>query len=352
MILPALLQWQEVQSRLKIVFPEGTSQRGFLTRDIAARTVFVALYIGAVEGSNTWLAPKHVYRMSGEQAESTGQEDRIAYALNVMKPRGRAPGVLWYADNSRESIRDETLREALVTIGAAVEKSDVPTTSGKPRYALQAGFAALFNPSLEGVFLDQEIATWQSKVLTKGALARVAIVRSGAAASGGKVSVVFPSGETMRLKPGPSSKITKAVIEVFAHKFLHDPAVLFVSESGNKVVAHQDKLARQIGLQIESNKNLPDTILVDLGPEHPLLVFVEVVATDGPINTRRKKALEEIANKAGFPAQHIAFVTAYLDRSGAPFKKTIDTLAWGSYAWFVSEPDSIVILTEDLKKLR
>ena len=123
------------------------------------------------------------------------------------------------------------------------------------------------------------------------------------------------------------------------------PAVLFVSESGNKVVARDDQLARKVGLNIEAHKNLPDVILVDLGPTHPLLVFVEAVATDGPVNDRRRRALEELATQAGFPAEHVAFVTAYLDRSGPAFKKTVDALAWGSYAWFVSEPDGLVELS-------
>jgi BsuBI/PstI restriction endonuclease domain len=75
------------------------------------------------------------------------------------------------------------------------------------------------------------------------------------------------------------------------------------------------------------------------------LVFVEVVASDGPINPRKKQAFEDLAKDAGFPAEHIAFVTAYLDRSGAQFKKTVDALAWGTYAWFVSEPDGLMELT-------
>jgi hypothetical protein len=164
--------------------------------------------------------------------------------------------------------------------------------------------------------------------------------------------VAFPNGETRRLKPGPSSEITKAVIEVFAPRFLTQPAILFVSESGNKVVARDDELARSIGLAIKADKNLPDTILVDLGPEHPLIVFIEVVATDGPINDRRKQALEELAKEAGFPLEHVAFVTAYLDRSGSPFKKSVDALAWGSYAWFVSEPEGLMELSNTKGALR
>src|SRR5882724_4617656 len=46
---------------------------------------------------------------------------------------------------------------------------------------------------------------------------------------------------------GPSTSITKAVVEVFSSRFLRQPAVLFVSESGNKIVARDDQLARRIG---------------------------------------------------------------------------------------------------------
>jgi BsuBI/PstI restriction endonuclease domain len=69
---------------------------------------------------------------------------------------------------------------------------------------------------------------------------------------------------------------------------------------------------------------------------------VEVVATDGPIGETRKVALRRIAT--GFPSEHLAFVTAYRDRSGAAFKKTVDALAWCSFAWFLSEPDHLVQL--------
>jgi BsuBI/PstI restriction endonuclease domain len=71
---------------------------------------------------------------------------------------------------------------------------------------------------------------------------------------------------------------------------------------------------------------------------------VEVVATDGPIGETRKAALLRIAEEAGFAAAHVAFVTAYLDRSAPAFKKTVDVLAWDSFAWFMSEPDHLLRL--------
>lgn len=344
MPLPALLPRDKIHKRLQIVFPVGTLHRNYCTRELAASTVFAALYVGALEGTEIFFGPKHVYRMTSKQASRTGDASRHAYASKILRAGFQPPGRRWYSDNTREPIRDETLREGFVAVGAVIEKSGVPTTSSKPRYALAADFAALFDPALTGKSFDTAIATWQSNSLNPGALARITLVRQGAAAGGSHVLIKYPNGETRRMAAGPSSSITKAVIEVFAPRFLRSPAVLLLSESANKIIDRDDKLARSIGLMIEVDKNLPDTILVDLAPKHPLLVFVEAVATDGPVNNRRKAALEELATKAGFPLQHVAFVTAYLDRSGAAFKKTVDTLAWGSYAWFVSEPDGLVEL--------
>ena len=117
------------------------------------------------------------------------------------------------------------------------------------------------------------------------------------------------------------------------------------------MVARHDDLARSIGLNIRADKDLPDIILADLGPSHPLLVFVEVVATDGPVSVRRKDALAALVAEAGFPPEHVAYVTAYQDRSGAPFKKTVDSLAWGTYAWFQSEPEKLVVFSDKLDRL-
>ncbi len=335
---------EAIRERLRVIFAEGISDRNYLIREMAARTVFVMLYIGAIAETDRYLAPKHVYRMTDEQAAKRDAAARWDYARNIVKPGYEAPGERWYADNTREPIREETLREGLVAVGAVIARDDLPTTSSKPRYAIKAGFAALFDPILSGEALEKDIAAWQEENLSSGALARVSIMRLGAVATVAGVLVTFPNGETRKLAPGPSSVITQAVIEVFAKRFLEKPAVLWLSESGNKVVARDDDLAAAIGLEIRPDKNLPDLILADLGPTTPLLVFVEVVATDGAVTRRRQEALYALSDAAGFKRSQVAFVTAYQDRESAGFKKTVFGLAWGSFAWFVSEPGQIVIL--------
>lgn len=351
MSLPAVPSLELIKERLPLIFPEGTENRNYVVRDMAARTVYVMFYAGAVEGSGNWIRPSQVTDMSDEQAHMLSDEDRLAWVSLTLSSNKPRPVDTWYAANSREPIRDETLRTGLIPCRAAVERSDLPTTSSKPRYALNAEFAELFDPDLSDEDALLAFDGWRNKYLSKVALARQRLIKEGMAAYGDGLDVVFPNGERRRLAPGPSSVISKAVIEVFAPSFLKHPALLWLSESGNKVVARDEGLAARLGLKIDPSKALPDIILVDLGAESSgsdfLVVFCEVVATDGPINRERKAALSSVAKEAGFEESHLAFLTAFMDRDAQPFRRSVSTLAWGSFAWFVCEPEHLMMLKDD-----
>jgi hypothetical protein len=343
--LPPLSDWQDVHARLPVIFPPGTPNRDHSIWEIAAKTVFVMLYAGAVEGAEYWIRPDQVSRMTDAAALQLSEEERLAWRRWSTRPGKSEVSGRWYAVNTRESIRDDTIRYSLIANGAVVERAGVTTTSSAGRYALQAEFAALFDPSLNEEAFHAAAQAWRAKHLNTGALARIALNRRSAVSATERVLVTFPNGETRALVPGPSTDIVKAIIEVFAPSFLKEPGVISLSESGNKVVARDEELARAIGLHIPPDRTLPDVVLVDLGPEHPQLLFIEAVATDGPVNDARKSALLALAAEAGFAKEHVAFVTAYLDRSAQPFKKTVDSIAWGTYAWFVSEPDKLLVLS-------
>ncbi|RJR33167.1 MAG: restriction endonuclease [Desulfobacteraceae bacterium] len=350
--LPYLPSLQTIINRMPLVFPDGIEHRNYLIREMAAKTVFVMLYVGAIEGTNRWLRPDQVTKMTDLQAAGTSEKARLLWAQESLIP-GKMKDVAgrWYAPNTREPIRDETLRYGLVLTGAVIERSGLPTTSAKPRYALNRGFAELFDERLSEETTLRKIRSWQMKHLSQGALARIQILKQGIVDAGQKgILVSFPNRETRMLAAGPSSVISKDVIEVFAPAFLQRPGVIFLSESGNKVVARDDKLARSIGLEIKADRNLPDIILVDIGPKNPLLVFIEVVATDGAITQSRKVALLDIAYQAGFNSKHVAFVSAFLDRRTGAYRKLASELAWGSFAWFRSEPDMIIILRQSGEK--
>jgi len=339
-----------IMERLPVIFPEGTEHRNYLIREMAAKTLFVMFYAGAIEGTERWVRPSQITDMTDVQSTLLDDSNRDAWVKLMLSNKKKKPENPWYASNSREPVRDETIRTGLVPLQAIVVRQGIPTTSSKPTYALQGEFSALFSGKLIDQHLTDAIVSWQEKHLSKIAIARVKIMKHAKSESSESIKITLPDGSIRTLEAGPSSLISKAVIEEFAPRFLKKPHVLWLSESGNKVVAQDLVLAKELGLDIDPSRALPDIILVDLGEDTAgadmLVVFTEVVASDGPINRLRKELLTSLAEDAGFNHQHLAFLTAFLDRSSQPFKKSISDLAWGSYAWFTSEPDFIVDLRE------
>lgn len=351
MTLPVVPSVALIQERLALIFPQGTAHRNYVTREMAARTVFVMFYVGAIEGADRWLRPSQVTDMSDAQAalvDKLSREDWIHRSMSTKKVR---PTDSWYAANSREPVRDETIRSGFIPCRAVIEREGIPTTSARPKYALERSFSDLFDVGLVNQPLEAAIEAWRQSHLTKAALSRVALMKHSSAAAGASaVTVRFPDGAQRTLSAGESSVIAKAVIEEFADRFLKKPAVLWLSESGNKVVARDEALASTLGLKIDPGKALPDIILVDLGLDPAgtdmLVVFVEVVASDGPITGSRKAVLTALADDAGFDQRVLAFLTAFQDRASAPFRKSISGLAWNSFAWFASEPECLMVLRE------
>lgn len=346
MTLPKLLCISDIHSRLERLFTPGLEMRKNLVREMTAKTVFVFLYGGMVEGADRRLRPSHIYFFTEAQAEKTSDEDRIQWVLQSKKSGFRPDGLRWYADTTREPIRDETIRFGLLQIGAVDKVSGVAVTSSLPVYFLKSDFAAIFNPDLDDASLDSAITAWQNKHLTPAARARMALIAAGKTKSDDEVLVKCPDGTVAKLSPGPSSIISKAVVEEFAHSFLTGPALLWLSESGAKVRHQDQRAATALGLKIDQSKILPDIILASVGRsgEDTHLVFVEVVASDGPMNQARRDALLQYIAQAGFPESQCLFGTAFEDRADSSFKKCLPELAWGTFAWFRSEPDCLVWL--------
>jgi hypothetical protein len=344
--LPPLVPVATIAKWLPEIFPDGTPNRVYLVRQMAAKTIFVMLYAGAVEGTSHWLRPDQVTRMTDAQARKTDEASREKWAGLSLLPgammqlRGR-----WYAANTREPIRDETLRAGLVAVGAVIERPGLATTSAKPRYALARDFCDLLLKLADdqGEAL-QNISSWQAGHLTVSALNRIKLLKQAAVSlpTSERVRVTFPNGETRLMLPGPSTVIAKAVIEEFAARFLRQAGVIFLSESGNKVVARDDGLAKSIGLQLDYSRNLPDIILADVHTEKPKVIFVEVIASDGAVSEQRKTALSDVARAAGLRSEDVYFVSAFADRSAPAFRKLASQIAWGTFAWFMSEPDKLL----------
>ena len=339
---------EEIQRRLAKIFPREVDVNGYIIREMGAKTVYTMLY-GLCVGGEAWIRPSDITVMTDEQASILSLHLRKHWLLanqgTKSAPRD-VPG-RWYKPNTREPLRDETLRE-MVRLNAVLERPGLPTTSPRPRYSLQTDFAELFNPSLQGTNLETVITHWQDIHLSASALARLAISKRMATGDDDGVLIQMPSGETRKLVPGPSSELVQAVIEQFSKLFLITPAVILISESARKLTLKDDELCRAIGFKVDVSAVLPDIILADLGQAHPIIVFIECVASDGPINDRRKEQLIEMAKSANYTESDCAFVTVFKDRSSAESRKLLPSIAWGTFVWYATEPAELVYLRKGI----
>lgn len=338
---PPIADRAEIRSRLSRIFPDGAADR-ILRGDLAAAAIFALAYVGAVPNDTRQLArPTMVLWMDDAIASRTSDADRTAYfhaalrgrqAVATLTEQFGTPHRSWYADNSRETLRDEILPK-LMEFGAVLRDQDVPTTSSKPRWALDRSFVALFDPKLRGDDLDRAITSWQSKHLTARAMRQIALDRLPSSAA---LAVTLPDGAVRHLAPGRSSAIVRGVLEEWAPRRLAEPKLLFISESGNKLDVVDAAVLQQLRISLDVTRLLPDLLLYDRASAR--FWFVEIVATNGVVDERRRRHLLAWAAEQEIEPHECQFLTAFESRSASIARKRLAALAVGSHAWFLDEP--------------
>jgi hypothetical protein len=310
---------------------------------MASRVIFVFLYGGFIEGKIRFLRPSHIYFFTEEQAKLTSAPNRNQWLSMATRPGYRAQGKRWYADNSRESIRDDLMRNQLLRLGIVHKLSGHAVTSSLPTYYLSKDFAELFDPELNDKDLAAAACKWQNNYLNPANLQRMTLRAKGIQAMKGDVLIDMPDGTRIRISGGPSSIIIKGLIEDFTARNMQTPAVLWLSASDKKAYPQFVELAASVGLKFNLNAELPDLILADIG-ESVRFIFCEVVATDGAVTETRKQVLLTLVLGSNIPESAVQFLSAFEDREAAAFRKSISQLAVNSLVWFRTEPDLLLIL--------
>lgn len=343
--LPALSTVKEIRRRLNLIFPESFPDRTILVGDMAAKVVFVFQYGGFIEGGERYLRPSFIYFFTDLQAKKRTDQERTEWSVSSTKPGYRPEGNRWYAgDGTREPIRDDLIKNELMRLGIVTKLPGHAVTSPKPTLALAEHFAALFDPRLSDDDLVAAITGWRNTYLNQAVLQRMALRAKGIQAKQGDILIEMPDGTKIRISAGPSSLIIQGLIEDYAKRHMKDPAVLWISESDKKEHLHLKELSESVGLRFDLNTELPDLILAELGDPVEFL-FCEVVASDGAVTEARKETLLQIVENSKIPPNSVKFLSAFEDREAQAFRKNFSKLAIGSLVWFRTEPDLIVLLS-------
>lgn len=267
-----------------------------LVREMAARTIVAALFVGAIGDPDRpgarRLRPSMVTWFSDEALELESDADaRRAWHAAASQGRRSVTAFLatnaiphnpWYADNTREPIRDEILRPLREQFGAVLLRSGAAPTAPAPSMTLDVDFAALFDPGLMEPDLGAAIATWGSAHLGQAERLRV---RALARLMGGpsEVRVSLPGRGERVLPAGESSALTRSVVDDFVPRFVE-------------------------------------------------------------VNDTRRAALLEWATGHGLKATDCRFLTVFRSRSAPVARRLLPRVAWGTDVWFADEPDHLLRL--------
>lgn len=345
----------EIERRLRQIFPREAFDTT-LNNPLAAAAVAAMLYVDAVHPDDEpdsddglrWVRPTTVLWMNNDVYARDSAADRAAWRTAALGGNARravealhegwgiARDLRWYADNTRETLRDETW-PGWRGHGAAVHRAGIKTTSDKPRWALAESFADLFDPDLLDDALDDAIGAWVEEHMNPGDRLR-RVTMFGRAQHQHEVEVTLPDGTVRRLEPGEASLVLKGVLEQWAPLRLTDPVVVSLSEPGAKVYVLDAAHLSQLGVTIDPTTLLPDAVVADIGERPVRFWIIEVAASDGVIHEARREDLLAWADAQRIPRGQCAFLTAFLDRNSAPAKRRLKDLAVGTFAWFLAEP--------------
>ncbi len=339
--LPAV---SDIGGRLAAIFPEGTNDRAFLVREMAAKTVYVFLYIQAIRQiEQNRLRPNMVTSMGTSQASLVDLSARDAWRIAALGKGGGRSAESWYDVGTREPIRDETIR-ALRDIGA-VEEEPLAATSPQPRYQLALEFADLFDPNLEAAELPMKVLTWQERHLTAGAPTRIELLRRLDPAQG-HVQILLPGGQSRSIPNGPSALLAKACVEELLPKIFVKPAVLAMAEGRARLLFEDERLLHFIGLAPDE-RLMPDLLCADLewseggAPGALLLIAVELVASAGAMTDARLRQICEWLTARGQANTPFVAGTVFADRAGTAARRWSPDVAWGTFVWHAAEPNFI-----------
>ncbi|WP_256978609.1 BsuBI/PstI family type II restriction endonuclease [Rhodococcus sp. 14-2470-1a] len=335
--------------RLLLIFPREAFDT-VMSSPLAGAAVSALIYVDSIATGNDsttfWARPSMVTWMSEEMRIRDSEDDRVQWREAAAKKNKDLVKVLdeWgvstasgYADNSRETLRDETFRKWREN-SAIREKAGVPKNSSKGRWALEPHFADLFDPGLAGDQLVSQVVQWRERHLSPAAKLKVQFAAQGRQTAHA-VSVTLPNGAGVRtLESGKASLILKSVVEEWAATRLTTPYVVTISEPGDKVFTADAKLLTYLQITINTQALLPDALIADVGGDDVQFWFVEAVNTDGEINEARKQSLLTWATNQGINPAHCHFLTAFTSRTDPAARKRLKDLASGTYAYFADEP--------------
>lgn len=234
-----------------------------------------------------------------------------------------------YAPNTRETIRRQTMHQ-FVAAGIATYNPDKPTrpvNSPKAVYQIDSDTLTLIR-AFDTKEWEPLLKKWKKK---QGTL----VGRYANARDQNKVSVIVSTDLTLKLTPGKHSDLMRSIIEEFGPRFVPGGTLVYAGDTGSKWGYFDAKLAKRLGVKVDSHGKMPDVILYHTSKKW--LILAEAVTSHGPVDGKRHDELKKLFAKC---KAGLVFVTAFPDRS--TMVKYLRHIAWETEVWVADAPSHLI----------
>jgi hypothetical protein len=234
-----------------------------------------------------------------------------------------------YAENTRETIRDEVVKH-FVGMGMLIRNPDDPnrpTNSANTVYQVEPTALDLFR-----VFDTLDWPPMLRKYLANRTRIKGELDRHRQLA---RIPVTLPGGETVALSPGGQNPLIKQVIEQFCARFTPGGVVIYIGDTENKFQhLHAEYLAK-LGVVVDSADKMPDVVVHDT--KRNWLLLIEAVTSAGPVDGKRRKELKELFRNS---TAGLVFVTAFENRK--TMQSFLTQISWETEVWVAEAPDHLI----------
>jgi len=234
-----------------------------------------------------------------------------------------------YAENSRESVRRQTIHQfrdaGIVSINP--DDPNRPTNSGKTVYQIEPGLLKLLRTYGTG--------KWENGLKKYLALIETLAKKYAQERASKRIPIVLAAGKSITLSPGGQNVLVKAIIDDFCQYFTAGGKLVYVGDTDKKWAYFNEPLLRSLGVTVEQHGKMPD--LIAFVEQKNWLVLIEAVTSHGPVNPKRRNELRELFkdSKAG-----LVFVTAFQDRR--TMTRYLNDISWETEVWVAESPTHLI----------
>lgn len=234
-----------------------------------------------------------------------------------------------YAENTRETIRRQTLHQFVQAGIADINSDDLsrPTNSPATVYSITSEALAViksFGTEKWKTELDQFIKQ-KGKLVDKYEKRRAER----------RITVELPKGASLILSPGSHNELQARIIEEFRPRFFPSSELIYVGDTARKMLFLNKEEAKKLNIPITQHDKLPDVVLYQSFKN--ILCLIEAVTSHGPITPKRQIELEEVLKNCKVKKIYVSVFPDFHQ-----LKRHIDNVAWETEIWIADRPDHMI----------